>query len=701
MTVNSARARAAAAAALRAADWLAGALFAFGFVLLLEGLRRRGGAAPLAGEIAYLGRLAALCALYFSALPGLLLGLRFALARRVRSSARMTAILALVVAGLALGPALAQAEFLASGPGAVALGHPLLLRAALCAALVLGAVALFLFHWSCLRPAGAGRSLAMSGLGLLALGGLWYALRFELDAYAYFAFWLLPPTWLVAASLGFLVQRALRRRWPPLADGLLALAALITALGTFVPEPLARARSAHVRQGKIVALSDRWVHAADARYAQLTGPHPRPEACAPPAPVPVPTPLALPREQRRNVILISVDALRADALEFRDPNGARVMPALAAFAAESLRYTRAVTTYPATLLAMGGALTGWNASQLLFSPDLPPNVFALAGDRFERRLVSLPRSHWFRKPIATRLFVQNARARLHADAAQQTDWLLEQLRDARRKRERVLAWVHYFEPHQKYERHPGFDFGRGARAQYTSELAYLDQALGRLFAGLERDGYLADSLVIVFADHGEALGELDYLGHHVYLNSWIADIPLLVRAPGLRRGISTELADITDVAASVLHFADLPPPPESAGISLLAESGRAGRVSVAEAFPVRGDELFALTDTPIRSVADYEARMRRIHRGAKNYQPKVSAVSADYRLIVNRENGLEEFYDRRTDRAERHDLSFERRPEQQRLREQLGAWSRKQQRLLYCKARALEAPGAAPAPRRP
>jgi arylsulfatase A-like enzyme len=213
----------------------------------------------------------------------------------------------------------------------------------------------------------------------------------------------------------------------------------------------------------------------------------------------------------------------------------------------------------------------------------------------------------------------------------------------------------------------------------------VDRQLGKLFAYLEHARYFDDSLVIVFSDHGEAMGELDYEGHHVYLNSWITDIPLLVRAPGVAPRVSPELADISDVAVTVLHFAGVAVPPAASGLSLLlSDAERRGRVSFAEAFPIRGERLFKVAADQVGGLKDYRKRMARIHRGAKNYLPKVSAVSAEHRLIVNRVTGLEEFYDRRADAAERRDLSFEQRPEHRVLRKRLAAWSAEQAELLYC-----------------
>ena len=702
-----------------AATWLLGSLLGWGSVLGLETLRHLPEAASIRGELAYLGRLASLQLVTFSALPLALHGLRWLLDRpHARTSStrppasaasalepargprdsRGVRMSTWLVAALAIWPAWSQATFLTSGSAISDFAYGEELRFALCGALVLGYAGLWRWHvrgvaWrerATARRLGA-RAVFWYGTGLLALAALFYALSFQLKAYAFFAKFLVPPAWFVASTLGYRALRAVP--WSPLAatSCALALSAGLWALGLLVPEDMARARSTYMRRGKVAALSDLMIHPADTDFARLNTLPAERFSCPPhPAARALP-PLQLPARQRRNVILISVDALRLDALRWNH-RGQPIMPALRSFSAQSRRFDRAVTTYPATLIAIGGALTGLNASQILFAPTVPDNVFKLTRERFDRQVISLPNSRWFKKEVVERLFVQGARAQLHGDAAEQTSWLVGELRAARKNRERVLAWVHYYEPHQDYEKHDGFAFGDSARGRYKSELAYVDRQLGKLFAYLERAHYFDDTLVIVFADHGEAMGELDYEGHHVYLNSWITDIPLLVRAPGLMPAVSTALADISDVAVTVLHFAGVEVPWDASAVSLLApDADRRGRVSFAEAFPIRGDRLFKLATRQIKDLGDYRKRMDRIHRAAKNYLPKVSAVSADHRLIVNRVTGLEEFYDRRSDRQERRDLSFQQTDAQRALRRRLGEWSAEQARLLYC--RVLEERG--------
>jgi arylsulfatase A-like enzyme len=69
------------------------------------------------------------------------------------------------------------------------------------------------------------------------------------------------------------------------------------------------------------------------------------------------------------------------------------------------------------------------------------------------------------------------------------------------------------------------------RALYDDALSYLDQEVGRLLAFLEAQPDGGRTCIIVTADHGEALGEHDRLGHNCVLYDQVLHVPLIVRFP--------------------------------------------------------------------------------------------------------------------------------------------------------------------------
>src|SRR5207249_4391036 len=71
---------------------------------------------------------------------------------------------------------------------------------------------------------------------------------------------------------------------------------------------------------------------------------------------------------------------------------------------------------------------------------------------------------------------------------------------------------------------------------YDGDLRTTDDALRWLFAALERQGLLANTLVIVTADHGEEFGEHGGLLHRGLLYDELLHVPLIVVAPGVPPG---------------------------------------------------------------------------------------------------------------------------------------------------------------------
>ena len=83
------------------------------------------------------------------------------------------------------------------------------------------------------------------------------------------------------------------------------------------------------------------------------------------------------------------------------------------------------------------------------------------------------------------------------------------------------------------------DFGRFVDG-YDAGIRYMDEYVGRLFDALESAGVFGDTLVIVSADHGENLGELNVYGDHVTADEWTCNVPLVVRGPGIEPGVDDD-----------------------------------------------------------------------------------------------------------------------------------------------------------------
>ena len=110
--------------------------------------------------------------------------------------------------------------------------------------------------------------------------------------------------------------------------------------------------------------------------------------------------------------------------------------------------------------------------------------------------------------------------------------------------------------------------------QYDGEILYADHHVGRLLKGLEAQGLLKNSLVIVTADHGEEFYDHGGIGHGRTAYEEVLRVPLLMRWPGRIPAGAT----CTRSGRADRHDADHPGPGRrgSAAETARGERGRRG-----------------------------------------------------------------------------------------------------------------------------
>jgi arylsulfatase A-like enzyme len=173
---------------------------------------------------------------------------------------------------------------------------------------------------------------------------------------------------------------------------------------------------------------------------------------------------------------------------------------------------------------------------------------------------------------------------------------------------------------------------------YDGGIAYADDQLGKLIDALARRGLLANTLLVVTSDHGEAFGEHGLVAHANALYFPLIHVPLLFRWPGhlpagvrVARPVSTKNIGATILA--LLHS----PARDFPGQSLAALW--AGRTDPAT-WPLPISEL---------------ARMKFFARFPNYYGPLSSVVTSDMQYIIDPREGVL-LYDWKTDPMEAHNL---------------------------------------------
>jgi arylsulfatase A-like enzyme/Tfp pilus assembly protein PilF len=123
---------------------------------------------------------------------------------------------------------------------------------------------------------------------------------------------------------------------------------------------------------------------------------------------------------------------------------------------------------------------------------------------------------------------------------------------------KFFAWVHLYDPHTPYDppepyrsRHPD--------APYLGEVEYTDHVVGRLLDGLRQRGLYERTLIVLTADHGESLGEHGEATHAYFIYDATMAVPLVIRTPWGLSGRSATQASQVDLYPTVLDLAGLTP----------------------------------------------------------------------------------------------------------------------------------------------
>jgi len=637
-------------------------------LFLLGGLLPRG---PVSIEL--LGQLSSL-ALIGSIPTTLALGAasRAAEGPRAVVAASMGAVLALTVA-VGWG----HADFLLAGPQWVLHPQRQLVRITIVSALgLLGAGG---WLWLILGARVAGRLRLVAWVALTALMvALLRAAMVRYRAYDYSTAQLVFPAGVLCGAMVSLLARGFLR-WPLVLG---AAIFLLCAVGSrFDPALVATGRREVIAQSRAGALATLYVlphFGSDGTWSATEN------ACPDPRPVVENAPIGIEPDRRRNVIIITVDALRKDVVGI-EVDGRPVTPELSRFAKTGVSFTDATSTYPATLFAVGSAFTGLSPAELYLSPSLPDTIFTRSRAHMDLQLAFLPDVNWFRLPIVEQFLAPEVETTFEKTDAALTDALITRLRAARGEDASVMAWVHYYAPHGPYQQQPKFPFGEGKKNAYLSEVAYFDGELGRLMRYLNEDRWLDDTLVVFFSDHGEALGEESYWGHHVYLNGWMVDVPLVLWHSELPPAEPRVGVSLADVAPTVFHFLGLPVPSDIAAKSLFTLNPNvATRSSFSEAFPVRGRELFDSFRLPNLDDSTIRARLRSIRAASRGYEPKGAITQGRYRLIHHRGANTTLLYDRLGDPQKPGDAASNQAASEL-LRSELDRWEQAQLERIQCR----------------
>jgi len=99
-----------------------------------------------------------------------------------------------------------------------------------------------------------------------------------------------------------------------------------------------------------------------------------------------------------------------------------------------------------------------------------------------------------------------------------------------------------------------------ASALYDEGIAYADDRLRVLWQQWSRERDADDTLLILLSDHGEEFLEHKNLGHRLSVHAELVRVPLIVRGPGVGRGVVETPVSLTGLLPTVLDLLQLDGP---------------------------------------------------------------------------------------------------------------------------------------------
>lgn len=354
----------------------------------------------------------------------------------------------------------------------------------------------------------------------------------------------------------------------------------------------------------------------------------------------------------RNLILISIDTLRADRMSIYG-YGRPTTPELEQIGSRGVVFDRAYSQGSNTGQSFASMQRSVTRSAI-FTHGAPTLFRRLADAGMRTTFINARRDDaWLETKRWVRyreIILDGVESYDHRDG--------DQLWDADKVTDRAIeylgslpagtrhaTWIHYLDPHEPRKKMPPFDWGNSASDKYDTEVAFTDLHIGRLFDFLESSGALDNSIVVLVSDHGEAFLDhgMDLHGNRPYTDQ--LHVPLMMWAPDVAPARIAEPVGVIDLAPSVLSYLGLEPIPGATGRDILRS----------EVLP---HPVFHETPLNLVEVSFFA----------------YAVTVGDWKYILDVHGNTVELYDLRSDPTELHNLADARPDKAAELRAVLAEW---------------------------
>ncbi|MCP4601534.1 MAG: sulfatase [Proteobacteria bacterium] len=278
--------------------------------------------------------------------------------------------------------------------------------------------------------------------------------------------------------------------------------------------------------------------------------------------------------KRPNLVLITVDALRADHMPLYGYKR-KTTPGIERHAKRGVVFERSYSQGTGTISSMPSVFTGKYPYQLKYTDDrMPPTIshkeitlaehlktagyetlgvtqiyYSLKGrwnllQGFDH--VDMTLAH--RKPIADR----------RISSPQTAEIALDLIERGQRSKKPYFLWVHFYDIHVSYLDHPEQkSFGDKRIDKYDNEILFTDRYVTKVLDVLLGPNQ-PPTVVVLAADHGDGFRSDRGRSNHAYgLFNELIHVPLIVWAPGAKpRRVDTPVGNI-DITPTLINAAKL------------------------------------------------------------------------------------------------------------------------------------------------
>jgi arylsulfatase A-like enzyme len=317
-----------------------------------------------------------------------------------------------------------------------------------------------------------------------------------------------------------------------------------------------------------------------------------------------------------NVILLTIDALRADHMSYYG-YARKTTPFLDSIKSQSITFTNCFSTGPYTQSSFPGILTSsffldvndkkkLSRQRVLISEALKKKGVATAGLHSNPYL-----SAFFGYKRGWDYFYDSMMADVDPDCPYETardlnkkamNWLTDHIEDNadRSEKQPFFLWMHYMDVHEPYV--PGkeamltindsLDISREEmirlfrevllkrdvsdeetvvtlRDLYDAQILETDSAVKEFFGFCDEKGILDNTTILLSADHGDEFNEHGGLSHDAKMYNELLGVPLLIYKKG-QEGVSIDgVSSTLDICPTIMHLFGLKDELQFQGVSLL------------------------------------------------------------------------------------------------------------------------------------